>query len=190
MEGVKWFAELSDKTVSIKTHIYWSMKYCNCNEETLRKNILNIIQHYKGIHNECFPTSRCKTDVQYIPIKMQIVSEAAEKSLEDFLKSLEMYKKPGLFKYCDDSHWVETFNNALLQYHDKRIVFRKSQYDLRTNLAILDWNEHIGRPATSLKTVIDYKNPRRNLPKRVLKKKTNCFKSNIFSEWIKQIYRM
>ena len=48
---------------------------------------------------------------------MQISSEGAEKTLDNFLRSLEMYKKPELFKYCDDTHWVETFNNALLQYH-------------------------------------------------------------------------
>ena len=63
-----------------------------------------------------------------------------------------MYKKPELFKFCEDTHWIETFNNALLQYHDKRIVFGRMQYELRINLAILDWNENIDRPTTSLKT--------------------------------------
>ena len=42
LEGIKWFAELSDKAASIKTHIYWAMKHCGCDSEKLKRNIVNI----------------------------------------------------------------------------------------------------------------------------------------------------
>ena len=48
-----------------------------------------------------------------------------------------------------DTYYVESFNNVLLQYHDKRINFSREVYQLRTNLAVLDWNEHVNRPTTS-----------------------------------------
>ena len=55
-------------------------------------------------------------------------------------------------------------------------MFGRRQYELRINLAILDWNENIDRPTTSLKTVIDHRNPRRNVPRRILTKKLNHLK--------------
>eukprot|EP00058_Branchiostoma_floridae_P002211 XP_002587699.1 hypothetical protein BRAFLDRAFT_94602 [Branchiostoma floridae] len=38
-----------------------------------------------------------------------------------------------------DTHYVESFNNALLIYHDKRVAFGKEAYLMRINLADLDW---------------------------------------------------
>ena len=172
LEGLKWHSELSDKAAAMKTYIFWSMKYCGGDANKLQKNILNIIQHYKGNHVDCFVTSRCHRDRKYIPTKTQITDPVAEEILTKFLRNLEMYRHPDLFKYCDDTHWIETFNNALLQYHDKRIVFGKEQYDLRTDLAILDWNEHTGRPVTSETADADFRNPRRNLPRKALQRKT------------------
>jgi len=40
---------------------------------------------------------------------------------------------------CKDTLYVESFNNACLQYLDKRIFFGTLNYGLRMNLAILDW---------------------------------------------------
>lgn len=49
-------------------------------------------------------------------------------------------------------------------------------YKLRISLAILGWNEHIDRQATSLKDAVCCTNPRRRSAKRVLtaKKKYIC----------------
>ena len=79
-----------------------------------------------------------------------------------------------------DTHYVESFNNALLQYVDKRIVFGKEVYVTRINLAILDWNEHIDRGCTSQRLIVDAKNPRRSSLKPVLKAKTNNFKTTLW----------
>ena len=62
----------------------------------------------------------------------------------------KIYKKDDEYSKSRDTHYVESFNNALLQYHDKRIVFGIETYEIRINLAILDWNEHVDRPITSI----------------------------------------
>ena len=34
-EGITWHAELSDKAASIKTHVYWAMKFCDSDANKL-----------------------------------------------------------------------------------------------------------------------------------------------------------
>ncbi|CAH1242335.1 Hypp6586 [Branchiostoma lanceolatum] len=57
----------------------------------------------------------------------------------------DMYTRcyPGDIDGCStkDTHYVESFNNALLIYHDKRICFGKESYLLMINLAVLDWEK-------------------------------------------------
>ncbi|CAH1276885.1 Hypp9414 [Branchiostoma lanceolatum] len=48
-----------------------------------------------------------------------------------------------LARQTKDTHYVESFNNALLIYHDKRICFGKESYLLRINLTVLDWIDAI-----------------------------------------------
>lgn len=124
----------------------------------------------------------------YEPSKYLITEKEAEQILIKFLKSLTVYKKAKEFRFCSDTHYVESFNNFLLQYHDKRIVFGKNTYQLRINLSLLDWNENVDRPSTSIKYLEDAANPRRQTGIPVRKPKTHDFKTKIFSSWISQIY--
>ncbi|XP_078616647.1 uncharacterized protein LOC144884949 [Branchiostoma floridae x Branchiostoma japonicum] len=89
---------------------------------------------------------------------------------------------------CVDTHYVELFNNSLLQYHDKRIVFGNSQYTMRSHLAILDWNEHVDRDYTSIIRRQSAKNPRAVEGHKVLKPKTNSFKSTIWDRFMARIF--
>ena len=126
-EGKTWHPELSNKAGSVKT-------------EKLKLNILNITQHYKNNHQYCHETSRCKTDQNCIPSKTNLCDPKAEALLGKVLMRTQIYKSPQDLIYCMDTYYVESFNNALLQYHDKRINFSREVYQLRTNLAVLDWN--------------------------------------------------
>jgi hypothetical protein len=171
-EGKTWHPELSDKAGSVKTHVYWSMKNCEQDPEKLKLNILNITQHYQNNHQYCHETSRCKTDKNYIPSKTKICDPKAETLLGQALMNTQIYKSPQDYIYCMDTYYVESFNNALLQYHDKRINFSREVYQLRTNLAVLDWNEHVNRPTTSEKNVVDVRNPRRIANIKVRKTKS------------------
>ncbi len=96
--------------------------------QTHFENILNIIDHYKGSHTKCSLLSRCLVDHPYIPSKVAITSEVAVASLRTYLQKTAIYKDAESYRYCMDTHYVESFNNALLQYHDKRIVFGDLTY--------------------------------------------------------------
>ncbi|CAC5389907.1 unnamed protein product [Mytilus coruscus] len=185
-EGQTWHPELSDKAASIKTHLYRAMKNCNKDPVKLKLSLLNIVEHYKNNHEHCSELSRCKTDSNsnYEPTKYLIKDPKAEMLLGRALMNTQVYKSPTDYIHCMDSYYVESFNNAILQYHDKRISFSKQVYILRTSLAVLDWNEHVNRQTTSLKTVQDAKNLRRQLQVKILKRKSYNMWSEIWDQLV------
>ena len=123
LHGVTWHGELSDKAASIKTHCYYAMKNCQQSPEKLKQLLDNIVSHYRNIHDQCLPTSRCKIDPAYEPSKTILKDTRAIKLLTDAIRKLQIYKTPNDYVNCVDTHYVESFNNACLIYHDKRIVF-------------------------------------------------------------------
>ena len=40
---------------------------------------------------------------------------------------------------CRDTYWVESFNHQLLTYLPKRIHFHTKTFEMRMNLAVMDW---------------------------------------------------
>ena len=56
-------------------------------------------------------------------------------------------------------------------------------YELRIGLALLDWNEHVDRLATSIRNPVCVNNPRRRAPKRVLTPKTNQFVKTLWDKF-------
>ena len=183
--GATWHHELSDKAASLRTGVYYAMKNCGGDDQRLRDIIDNIPEHYQGNHQKCSATSRCKTDVPFVSTKCLLTDPVAVKILVNFLHKLVPYKDADSYKSCRDTHYVESFNNALLQYHDKRICFGLEVYKFKMNLAILDWNEHIDRPSTSVSTIQEIEHLRRKAPQKVLSKKTNCFRENLWQRWIR-----
>ncbi|CAC5391380.1 unnamed protein product [Mytilus coruscus] len=188
-EGQTLHPELSDKAASIKTHLYWAMKNCNKDPVKLKLSLLNIVEHYKNNQEHCSELSRCKTDSNYEPTKYLIKDPKAEMLLGRALMNIQVYKSPTDYVHCMDSYYVESFNNAILQYHDKRINFSKQVYILRTNLAILDWKEHVNRQTKSLKTVQDANNPRRQLQVKILKRKSYNMWSEISHQPMENLRR-
>ncbi len=57
----------------------------------------------------------------YVCTKTLITSSEAEEILINHIKGLKAYKNAEEYSNCKDTHYVESFNNALLQYQDKRI---------------------------------------------------------------------
>ena len=185
--GITWHGELSDKAAAIKTHIYYSMKNSNNDAKTLQNNILNFIEHYQNNHGECLPTARCKTDQNYECSKYILKSEKAISLLTDFIKSLPVNKFSEKYKYCMDTHYVESFNNFLLQYVDKRIVFGQKNYLMRIILSILDWNENVDRESTSQKEKLYKRNLTNTYTIDVKKRKTTKYKETLWTDWIKHV---
>ena len=188
MHGKTWHKELSDKAASVKTHVYYAMKNCNGSEEQLRRWLDNIVPHYQQNHTHCSPRSRCKTDTNYIPSKVTIKDSVAAKLLTDAIHSLQVYKTPKDYIHCIDTHYVESYNNACLIFHDKRISFGLEEYKRRSAMAVLDWNENVDREYTSITMWEDIRNPRRQIGSKNLKRKTFLFKNTIYRKIIQQIY--
>jgi hypothetical protein len=158
------------------------MKRCRGSENDLRDSLDNIVKHYKGQHRDCPPESRCQK-ANYASSRLLITQDIAEKLLIKCIRGLFIYQNPQKYVHCIDTHYVESFNNVVLIYVDKRVHFGSAMYALRLNLAILDWNEHVDREATSLQPYVKAKNPHSQAPSRVLSPKQFNFVNILWGQF-------
>ncbi|KAK3083302.1 hypothetical protein FSP39_018873 [Pinctada imbricata] len=172
LEGKTWSFQLSDKVEPIATHIHWSIRNCNGDITTLRSSIDNIVEHYKDNHSSCHSTSRCK-EPKYEISRIVITDPKAEKLLKDILRNSTIYKYPGDYILAKDTFYVESFNNVVNVYQDKRISFSDSQYNARSNLSVCHWNENVDRSFTSVWNPPNNRHPRSRLGKKCYKKLTS-----------------
>ncbi|XP_019645928.1 PREDICTED: uncharacterized protein LOC109486531 [Branchiostoma belcheri] len=189
-QGSTWHHQLSDKAAPVKTHIYWAMKNCGGDRDQLIKYMDAIPKHYKNDHSDCAPTSRCKTDDSYTPSRTIITDPHAEKLLINFIHKTVVYKNPENYVYAKDTHYCESYNNAVLIYVDKRVGFQIDNYKMRMNLATLDWNEHVDRGATSYWEAEDAAAPRRQQPKANLVRKDYNFRKVLWENFMAAAWRI
>ena len=163
--------------------MYWSIDNCNSNATTLQANLDIAITHFQNDHSMCHIGSHCK-EPEYIPSFTIVRDQAAVKLLTNFLHGLTVYKYANDFVHNRDTYFIESLNNATLQYLGKRIHYRNdSSYLLRFNLAVLDWNEHVERPYTSIsKRRMSVEHSRRQKGAKVYKKKTFNFVERLWSD--------
>ena len=130
--------------------------------------------------------SRCRTDSRYVPSKVIIESQAAADILMKTIKATQVHKDAQDFCMALDTFYVESFNNVLNVFHDKRIAFSNDHYKVRTNLAILHWNENVNRDFTSVWSPLDDQliNPQMCEGKKVYKPPSSVFKDAIWSSFI------
>lgn len=104
-------------------------------------------------------------DVERIQIMKVSTNPQTEKLL---LGEFIILKNPQDYRLCRDTYCVESFNNVVNVYQDKRISFSDEQYNAcaRANLAVCHWNENVDREYTSVWT------PNHRMP-RSLKGKKN-----------------
>lgn len=150
--------------------------------------LVNAVEHYQNRHNKCPATARCKQDENYEPSKEIITDPVAVRLFTEAIMGTPVYKSPADFCLAMDTHYVESFNNVLNVFHDKRIVFGKRQYHLRTNLAICHWNENVNRPFTSMSCQEDAEAHRRKMGKKVLKPRTFQYRVNIWNRLMDLVF--
>ena len=148
--GKTWHQELDDKLLAVTTHVHWATRNCAGDPTVLRQNLDNIIPHYENNHENCNPSSRCKSQDNYQPTKKVITNPIAKQLLEKVVKSCTIYKNASSFAYAKDTHYVESFNNVINICQDKRISFSSEEYRMRSYLAVLHWNENVDRAETSV----------------------------------------
>ena len=191
-QGKSWHWELSDKVASIRTHVHWCIRNCEGNAQNLRDRIDNIISHYQNQHQHCAPASRCRTDPNYEPSKIMITDQKAAKLLTDALHKSDVYKSAEDFVCAMDTFYVESFNNVLNIYRDKRISMLDSTYRMRTTLAILHWNKNVDRPYTSVSQPDpnnrDPKSSRQQQGKRNYKQQDFSYTNTIWNRLVDKLY--
>ena len=83
---------------------------------------------------------------------------------------------------------MESFNNAALIYHEKRIVFGTQEYNRRSMMAVTEWNENVDRDFSSVTHYVSHKATRQQLGKKNLVPKTFKFYSNIWNRVMDSFY--
>ena len=187
-EGKTWFDQLSDKAEPVATHIHWAIRNCQNEPQRLRNMLSNTVKHYQNEHSGCSDTSRCKQDPNYEPSRWVITNPKAEKCLKNVIETSVIYKYPEDFVLARDSSYVESFNNVMNIFQDKRISFSDLQYSMRSQLAVLHWNENVDRPYTSIWNPRDARAPRRRLGKKVYKAVTYQYRQNIWDAYMTSMF--
>eukprot|EP00731_Ephydatia_muelleri_P007478 Em0003g1726a len=165
-----WFTELSDKARCTKVHLYWCMRNCGGNPVRLRAMIMNISKHFQGDHQSCYSESPCQQP-GYVPQRKPLTMPAAISAYEAALRNTLIYKN------ADSCH-------LLLTYLPKRILIHTKTFEMRINLAVMDWNENCQRMATSHHEYTDVRRPDHHSTYNVLVKKTYRFVQNIWSMYV------
>ena len=89
------------------------------------------------------------------------------------IQQTDVYRFPQNFVLAMDIFYVESFNNVLNIFLDKRINFSSVTYKMRTNLTILHWNEIVDHAFTRVNTESGSKS------KKVYKKRTLDYRERI-----------
>ena len=90
-----------------------------------------------------------KHDINY-ELARQVIDDVASKLLFGVIKKSVLYKYPQDYILVRDTFYVESFNNVMNIFQDKRICFSDDQYLVRSNLAVLNWNDNVDRKYTSI----------------------------------------
>ena len=178
-KGTTWHPELADKVSRMRNHLYWAMDHCNGDEATLKRHLDTAIEHFQMRHDGCDPSSVC-CQPGYAPDYVVVQDPVAVSLLTNFVHKSAIYRKPADYIYGRDTYLVESFNNVMLIYLDKRIHYRDQTYEMRRNLAVLDWNEHVSREHTSVWNAWSDGYEKRGREKKTYKPKSFCFVEQIW----------
>ncbi len=103
-----------------------------------------------GDHTNCHPSSRCQYDTNYEPSRIVITQKKAEDLLRGAIKKSMLYRFAEYYVLGRDTAHVESFNNTMNMFHDKHIYYSDLEYCMRSHIAVLYWNENVGREHTSV----------------------------------------
>lgn len=65
-----------------------------------------------------------------------LVDKVSEKLLRDVIVSSNLYKYPEDYVLAKDTYYVESFNNTMNIFQDKRIAFGDHTYRARSHIAV------------------------------------------------------
>ena len=184
--GTTWHFELDDKVESVANHAQYATRNSSGNADTLKQMLDTVVPHYKNDHKDCHSSSRCNEDSNYEPSKKVLTDSRAEKLLSDVITSSTLYKIAADYALGKETHYVESFNNVLNVFQDKRISFSSEVYDTRAKMATLHWNENVDRGYTSEWRAPSQAN-KRSKTKKIYRKVTYRCKQKLWQHFLKKI---
>ncbi|CAG0904967.1 unnamed protein product, partial [Cyprideis torosa] len=170
----------------ITNHVWFSIKTCGGDFETLQRTWFSLLKHIKNDHSDCDHPKRSRThdNTKYIPKDSPIL-----KDLENIISRPALLKQLEKAKEFYFTSYLESFHSLLLKYCDERHHYQYGGIISRLQLAFMDHNENIGRQQKKTNEVEHF---RMACPKStgtwkavpVLERKTYTFREevNIFSK--------
>ena len=159
----------------------WAIRNCCQDPLTLRQLLSNIVSHYKNEHSKCHQTSRCKINGNYEPSRVVVTDPKTEKMLRNAIESAVFFKSPEDSVLARDTSHVESFNNVMNVFQDKRTAFSDQTYNARAQLTVLHWNENVDRYHTSISDARDSRAPRRKQGKKNYKALSFRYRDSIWN---------
>ncbi len=182
-----WHRELADKVEPVANHVHWAARNNGGDPSVMRSKLDSIVLHYQNKHSRCDPSSRCQSDKNYEPSRIVITDPKAEKMLTTALHKSTIYKSAEDFFCGKETHYIESFNNVLNVFQDKRIALSSLQYKMRAQLAVLHWNENVDRPTTSTWTKPSGPN-RRGKTKKIYTNLTYNYRENLWKLFMDGVF--
>ena len=170
------------------THCHWAVRNCGGDPEKLKQLLVNVVDHYRNNHEKCHESSRCKKDSNYEPSRQVLTDDVSQKLLRSVIINSTLYKNASDFVLGKDTYYVESFNNTINMFQDKRISFTDDAYRMRSELAVCHWNENVDRKYTSVWNPQRPNAPRSAKGKKNYKAPTYKYRQSIWSRQMRQFY--
>lgn len=182
--GKSWHLDMEDKVEPIGTHAHWAIEHCKGDADTLRRLLAGVVDHYSNIHDKCPATSRCKTDSNYEPSRILLSNSTVKSLLKNAITKSTLYTAAEDFVHGMYTSHVESFNNVMNMFHDKRIYYSDKEYLARSLIAVLYWNENSGREHTSVwQPTGSAGSTRRSAKKKTYKVSTFNYTTNVWKRY-------
>lgn len=107
----------------------------------------------------------------------------AENLLRVAITKSTLYMAAKDFVHGKYTSHVESFNNTMNMFHDKRIYYGDLEYKTRSYMAVIYWNENSGREHTSVWTRAKV-GTRGNRSIKVYKKATYAYQGNVWRNYL------
>ena len=142
--------QLEDKAAPVATHARRVIRNCNGSEDKLGSSLLTMVRHYTNDNSDCPSSSRCRNDPKYKPSCLRTTDPRAEGLFQGVLCKSVLYFHAEDYVLGKDTCLVDSFNNTMNVFHDKRISWSDAQYLVESYVAVCHSNENVDREYSSI----------------------------------------
>lgn len=137
---------------SIRNWLWTSMKECHGDGELLIELWRSILYHIRGQHSwtgdstfkkftKCVHKDLSNTDYAYLPPE-----STAFACLVDIIEDVSLQNRLRRCTSFLQTSQLESFHALLCKYLPKHLRFIGVSFEARVRMAVMDWNENVGRP--------------------------------------------